>query len=246
MITDTSAIVLKSINFRESSLIVTMLSQEHGKIAVIARGARRKKNKFGGLLQPGALLDVTYYFKTTRDVQNLSEVTQKKPTWHIHEQMEKMAIGLVTLELCDQLCHEYEPMPEVFEFLARFLEWLHNTSDNPKNLLPYIQYRLAELTGIGISWDVPETTSETTEPSYLNVTSGRISGIAEDGLSFPVTKLQMEYLRCIVNGKKSTLLSGSFPGQEIKQLIHHMDAYFQYHMEGMKARKADAIFEQIL
>ncbi len=251
MIVDTSAIVLKTVTFSESSLIVTMLSNEHGKMAAMARGARRNKNKFGGLLQPGSVLDVTYYYKPTREVQNLNDVTQRKATWQMHQQVEKMAIGLATLEMCEQLCHEHEPMPDIFTFLEDFLSWLHTTEANPKNLFPYIQFRLAQLTGIAISWDTgtpmqPGNSPDGNFDCYLNVEGGRISLSPDDGIHFALTKSQSHYLRCIRNGKRSLLLTEPFPATEIRNLIHHLDVYFQYHMEGVKARRSDAIFQQIL
>lgn len=244
MLIDTSAIVLKTLAFKESSLIVTILSEKHGKIALMARGARRNKNKFGGLLQPGALLDATYYYKTTREVQNLADVAQKTPTWRIHQEMEKMAIGLMTLELCEQLCHEHEPMPEIFEFLSGLLPWLHQTDAGPKNLFPYIQFRLAALTGIGIGQDSADEPGS--RPVYLNVETGRLSTTPDNGLYFTLTKCQLHYLRCIMYNKKSLLLTETFPAAEIKNLIHHMDVYFQYHIDGLKSRKADSIFDQII
>ncbi len=251
MLVDTSAIVFKTVNFRESSLIVTLLSKRHGKMSVMARGAKRKKNKYGGLLQPGSVLEVTYYYKTSRSIQNLSDINQKYPTWRIHQEMEKMAIGLVTLELCEQLCHEYEPMPEVFEFLSHFLLWLHETEASPRNLFPYIQFRLAGLSGIGITWDLPESSLNDDEPEhnticYLNVQSGRLSNTPDDELHFFITKSQLHYLRCIIHNRKTLLLTEPFPAGEIKNLIYHMDVYFQYHIEGIKARRSDAVFEQIL
>ncbi len=255
MIIDTTAIVLKTIEFSESSLIVSLLSEKHGKIPVMARGARRNKNKYGGLLQPGTILDVTYYYKSTREVQNLSDATQKKPTWRIHRQMEKMAIALATLEMCEQLCHEYEPMPEISVFLTELLYWLHETKSNPVHLFPYIQFRLAQLTGIGITWqpDDPEMGSVVRENEqdpqyvcYLNVENGCIAGSADNGLSLGLTKSQGDYLRYIAEGKKNRLLAVHFPTPEIRNLIHHLDTYFQFHLEGIKGRRSDAIFEQIL
>ncbi|MDG5766509.1 DNA repair protein RecO [Balneolales bacterium ANBcel1] len=251
MLVDTSAIILKTIPFRESSLIVTLLSKEHGKIAVMARGARRHKNKFGGLLQPGFILDVTYYYKPTRDVQNIGEVVQQKATWRIHEQMEKMAVAMVTLELCEQLCHEHEPMPEIFDFLAEFLPWLHATEFSPKNLFPYIQFRLAQLTGIGIFEDSGNAAPAGNDPDgmsgcYLNVESGNLSPNPAGGLHFRLTKSQYRYLRCILDGRKAELLTDTFPVGDIRNMIHHMDVYLQYHMEGLKARRSDSIFQQIL
>lgn len=43
MITHTQAIILKSVDYQESSKILTVLSQKHGKIALIARGVKRLK-----------------------------------------------------------------------------------------------------------------------------------------------------------------------------------------------------------
>lgn len=255
MITDTAAIVLKCIAYSESSTIVTMLSEKHGKIAVMARGARRNKSKFGGLLQPGAVLDVSYYYKTTRDVQNLSEAVQRKATWRILQRMEKMALCLATLELCEQLCHEFEPMPEIFCFLENLQVWLHETESNPKLLLPYIQFRLAHLAGIGIAWQTHEmwenqesVTTEVQEayPGYLNVESGNISNKQDSGLNFRLTKSQMHYMRCIVTGRKNNLLNLDIAESEYKNLIHHLDVYLQYHLEGLRPRKSDAIFDQII
>ncbi len=283
MITDTPAIVFKTVSFSESSLIVTMLTEKHGKIPVMARGARRNKNRFGGLLQPGAILEVSYYHKSTREVQNLRDVSQKQPTWRIQQDMEKMAIGLASLELSEQLCHEYEPMPDMYLFLADFLAWLHESKSSPRFLFPYIQYRMAQISGIGISLQLPQSTvqrqssvppdsgdlsdssdlsgsgdlSESSErytvneprtgfPCYLNVESGCVTDKSDHGMSFGLTKSQGEYFRYIADGKKARLLNTDFPAPEIKHLIHHLDAYFQFHLEGIRGRRSDAIFEQIL
>ncbi len=276
MITDTPAIVFKTVSFSESSLIVTLLSEKHGKIAVMARGARRNKNRFGGLLQPGAILEASYYHKSTREVQNLRDVSQKQPTWRIQQDMEKLAIGLAALELAEQLCHEYEPMPEMYRFLAGFLAWLHETDSSPRFLFPYIQFRMAQISGIGISLQLTEygehkqsslvprtrdssdfrenhtvenhTVNEPKQefPCYLNVESGAVAVKPDNGLSFGLTKSQSEYFRYIADGNKSRLLNTDFPVPDIKHLIHHLDAYFQFHLEGIRGRRSDAIFEQIL
>lgn len=262
MITDTTAIVLKTVPFSESSLIVTVLSEKHGKMAVMARGARRKKSRFGGLLQPGAVLEVSYYHKSTRDVQNLSDAVQKLPTWRIQQQMEKMAIGLATLELSEQICHQYEPMPELLAFLEDFLSWLHVTKANPRFLFPYIQLRVAQIAGIGVSIQLPDIPQERQDPTcvadkkpyepqspflcYFNIESGNIARQADKGLCFGVTDAQADYLRYITEGRKGKLVQADFSIPEIKNLIHHLDAYFQFHLEGFRSRKSDAIFEQIL
>ena len=45
------AYVLHTRNFRESSLIVEALARDHGRLGLVARGARRPKSRLRGLLQ---------------------------------------------------------------------------------------------------------------------------------------------------------------------------------------------------
>ena len=58
----TSAIVLRSVDFRETDRVVTLLTEHFGKLGVIARGARRSKRRFCGALEPFLLLDVQFRF----------------------------------------------------------------------------------------------------------------------------------------------------------------------------------------
>ena len=243
MITDTAAIVLRTIPFRESSLIVTVLSEQHGKTGLMARGARQRKSRFGGLLQPAAILDVSYTYKSGREIQNLTEAAQRVPTWRIQEQIEKMALSMATLELATQLCHEHEPMPDMFALLLNFFSWLHQTMSDSTHLFPYLQFRMTQISGIGITMDQANPPREN---GYLNITNGSISANSEGERSLALTSHQCRYLRYICDENKSALLNGVFPVEEIRNLIHHMDVYFQYHVEGVKPRRSDSIFDQIL
>lgn len=73
MITTSTAIVLRSIDYQGSSKIITVLSRTHGKIALIAKGAKKPKNKLAGAIEVGNILEVTYYYKASRNIQTLAE-----------------------------------------------------------------------------------------------------------------------------------------------------------------------------
>jgi DNA repair protein RecO (recombination protein O) len=44
-------VVLRTIPLRESDLMVTLLTAEHGRISAVARGARKSQRRFAGALQ---------------------------------------------------------------------------------------------------------------------------------------------------------------------------------------------------
>ena len=54
----TRAVLLRSIAYRESDRIVTMLTESHGKVALIARGARKSVRRFAGSLEPGCIVEI--------------------------------------------------------------------------------------------------------------------------------------------------------------------------------------------
>ena len=54
------AFVLHSYPWRETSLIVDVMTRDHGRIAVVARGAKRPTSQFRGLLAPFAPIAVSW------------------------------------------------------------------------------------------------------------------------------------------------------------------------------------------
>jgi len=56
-----TALILKSIAFKESDLIVTALTSEAGCLSLIAKGARRAKSRFGAALDLLTMSELVYY-----------------------------------------------------------------------------------------------------------------------------------------------------------------------------------------
>lgn len=119
MITHTEAIVFKTVDYQESSKIVTMFTFEHGKIALIVRGAKKPKSKFSGLIEVGNLLDVVYYYKSSRSVQILSEASYVEKTMNLRIDFEKMATMTSAIELISQLLHDNEVNKPLFAFTKK-------------------------------------------------------------------------------------------------------------------------------
>jgi DNA repair protein RecO (recombination protein O) len=52
-------VVLRSVDLGEADRILTLLTERWGRIAVMARGARRSQRRFAGALEPFAILEAT-------------------------------------------------------------------------------------------------------------------------------------------------------------------------------------------
>ncbi len=242
MITHTSAIILRSVDYQESSKIITVLSKVHGKIALIARGVKKPKSKLSGVIEIGHILDVVYYYKTNRAVQSLTEASIKFSSITFRQDIERASILFATLELIDQLVHEQEENEPVFKFLFTFIEWLSTYQSINPSIFCYVQLRCAELIGFNLAIDIDDTKNG----GYFDITHGIITKSVQSELSYKLTALQTEFLNQVLKSKNSRVFNLGMPFLEIKQLIHHMDVYFKYHIEGYKDRTSDSIFDQML
>jgi DNA repair protein RecO len=244
MIVHTSAIVFRSIDFQESSKIVTFFTKEHGKIALIVRGAKKPKSKFAGLMDVGNILDVVYYHKNSRSVQVLTEASLLDKTLNLRLDFEKMATATSSVELISQLLHEGEINHPLFDFTRKFLLWLDSTQFPPQMVFPYLQIRLIELMGLGLQFEIAE--DEPATSACLNLETGQIALDGNSAYSYKLTQNQFRYVSLAMQTRNSRIFEIAFRPGELKALIQHLDRYLKYHIEGLKDRKSDAIFEQLL
>ena len=147
MIVRTDAVVLRSMSYRETSRIVTLFTRAKGKVAVLAKGARLPKSRFGSTVQPMAYMQAVFYYKSTRGLQTLSESAHVQVFNRIGQDLGKLALGLRMVELVQALMQEEEQNTRVFELLVHTLQQLDAAEARAENLLPFFQMRLAEALG---------------------------------------------------------------------------------------------------
>lgn len=244
MIVTTPAIVLKTVDFQESSKIVTVLTPGHGKMGVMVRGCRKPKSKFAGMFETASVLELVVYIKSSRTVQNISEASYLQKNWNIRNDFAKLAIAMATMEMLDQLVHDNESSSDFYQFGERLLEWLHQTEEDVSALFPYIQLRLADISGIGVRYE--SEVSQANSVRYFNIDEGVVSHEPGMGLGFKLTEYQDVYFRRVLFEKKISVLRNPPVKSELKLLIHHLDVYFRHHIEGLHDRRSDAIFDQLL
>ena len=69
----TEAIVLSKLDYRDTSKIANLFTEDFGKISVIIKGARSPKSKTGKIVDPLNHIRIVYYNKESRDLQLISD-----------------------------------------------------------------------------------------------------------------------------------------------------------------------------
>ncbi|MEY3882498.1 MAG: repair protein RecO [Pseudomonadota bacterium] len=111
------AFILQQRKFRETSLIIDVLTRDFGRITILAKGVRKAKSKTAGLLQPFMPLSLSYFGKT--ELKTLTTVEISKSFEHL--QGLALYCGFYVNELITCFLHKYDPHPEVFELYEECL-----------------------------------------------------------------------------------------------------------------------------
>lgn len=109
------AIVLKAIDFSESSCIVTLFCPERGRMTCMAKGVKRPKSKLAGLLDSFNRIEMLYGWKESRAVQQLFDGTVLDSYTGIKGDLEKSVYGAFLLEMIYKVAHENEPSHDLFD-----------------------------------------------------------------------------------------------------------------------------------
>jgi len=170
----TEAVVLRSLDYGETSQIVTLFTREKGKLGVMAKGARRPKSSFGATLQPMAYTQVVFYYKPTRTLQTLSESSHVESFHRLRRNLTSITVGLRIVELVDALMEEEDPQPDAFALLVRVLRRLNAREARATNLWPYAQLRLAQILGVAPAVERKRVEAVTGEEGLLSLVDGGV------------------------------------------------------------------------
>jgi len=147
MISTTDAIVLKTMKFRESSVIATLLTRDHGKMSILAKGIRKRPRGGGSALEPMNFVRAVIYRKPGRELQLMTQFDQARVFKGLSEDLKRMAVGMAAVELTNLATAPEEPHPEVFNLIIETLEGLSSATRSHENALYYFEVQMLGLLG---------------------------------------------------------------------------------------------------
>ncbi len=124
------AFLVRSINYGESDKIVHLLTREQGKVAVLAKAARKSKKRFGAALSPYTLIEVRFRHRSSGGLGRLSEATVLEPFPKVATSLPRMALAGYFTELCRETVPEGKPEPEIFDLLHSAFRLLEQRRPN--------------------------------------------------------------------------------------------------------------------
>lgn len=227
MIINTSAVVLKSFPYGETSLIARCYTKDHGKVSVIVKGARRKKSPMAAYFQPMNYLDIVYYYRHTRSLQSLSKASFVEIWSDLNQDLKKIAHGLAVIELTEKTNTDNDPHPELFYELVSVLK-AFNSSNLRLNLI-FWYYQIKLLTILGF------------KPDFHQLDQGNVK--FPNPFAGPNSQNILENLNDNTIDLISNITANS---QDRKAISEYLTAFISYHFEGLEELKSFSVLKQII
>jgi DNA repair protein RecO (recombination protein O) len=235
MIRKTEAIVLNTRKFGDTSLICTMYTRSYGRRNFLIKGYRstrgRKRHSY---FQPMSIIDVVYYHKDTRDLQLITETSNRYFLQTLQTDPIKITLGMVVIELFYLTVKEEEPNYPMFEFLGGILVEL---DQRDKQLIHIFLFYLVQLSNY-LGFLPSDMVEDETKPIHFDIRNGVLENapLGDRGSALVLAFSRAEFKDCfaieLTQGGKSDLIAA-------------MMEYYRTHVEDFKIPGSLLVLQEV-
>jgi DNA repair protein RecO (recombination protein O) len=173
MLLTTEGIVIRATDYGETNRIVTLLTPEHGKMAVMARGAKKPQSRLRAVTQ----LFVCGTFSLFRGRSGMGILRQGELVTGfrtIQEDLAKTAYATYACELVDRLLDDGISSPAIYTLLHYYLAYLAEGKD-PDILTSLLETRMCETAGVRPMFaECPECGNAPRIPRFFSLPQGGV------------------------------------------------------------------------
>ncbi|MFQ5903116.1 MAG: DNA repair protein RecO [Candidatus Binatia bacterium] len=142
----TPAIVLRSWPYGESDKIVSFLTERHGKVTGIAKGAKRSRKRFVNTLEPFSLVNLRFQDRPHSTLAFVHACDLIRGFKDLTTSLEKIAHASYLVEIADGLTGEREENRPLFEHLREGLIFVEERGTF-LSFLTFFELKLLKLSG---------------------------------------------------------------------------------------------------
>ena len=148
------ALLLRRVEYGESDLVVTLLTQKLGKVSALARGARKSSKRFTGSLEALHTLRIELDERPGAELATLVETKLQTPREKIMRSLSAMEAAGKALSWARRASPPRTPEGGVYEVLTRLLDRLCETDSAEATTLALAEAGLAMLSELGWGIDL--------------------------------------------------------------------------------------------
>lgn len=240
----TKGIVLRTVKYGETSIIVLIFTEKLGIQSYLVNGVRTSTKKDSGkanLFQPAAILDLVVYHNELKQLNRIKEFKWSYLYKNIFSDVPKNAVSLFMVELLTKCLKQ----PEVNEGLFNFCEdaFIHLDESSPAvmaNFSLYFALHLSSLLGFQIHnvysaknhfLDLQEGNFSDTQPDHPYFMEGKYAEVTSDLLKV----MQPSELEQIKLNHETR-----------RHLLHAYEVFFALHVQEFGTMKTLPVLREVL
>ena len=143
-----SGYILHHRPFRDTSQILDIVTRDHGKVAVVARGSRGSRSRLAGVLRPFLPLKVSWVAKS--DLGTLTGAEAAGPPAGMAG--DALLSAYYVNELLLYFLHRHDPQPEIFALYEEVISALASTGNVAASLRSF-ELEFLSLLGYAVNLD---------------------------------------------------------------------------------------------
>jgi DNA repair protein RecO (recombination protein O) len=244
MVHKTKGIVLRTVKYGETSLIVTILTELFGLQSYLVNGVRTSKGKGGskaGMFQPAAMLDLVIYHQESKNLNRLKEYSWSFLYRNILSDVISNSIALFMIELLQKCLKQPETNTELYYFMEDALMSLDQGERNVQANFPlFFALHLAGFFGLRID------DNYSGKRNYLDLKEGYFTG---------EKPLHPHYLDPLLSEVTAHLLKIKQPAEladlplnkdKRRLLLEAYEDFYSMHLQGFTALKTLPVLRTLL
>lgn len=235
MHTTTKALILRTVDYKETDQILTLLTQGLGKLTASARGVRRRNSPLAAGCQLLCWSEVVLYEHRGR--WTVKEAASERQFRGVREDLDKLALACYFSEVIELLAVEGMPSPELLSLTLNSLHALDALQKPLALVKAAFEWKAMCLAGyeplldgcVVCGAEQPNAPRFHLREGVLHCAQCR--GGVGDGISMPMNDQALAAARHITYGDPKRLFSFRAEGEGLRQLADLSEAYLHTQLE---------------
>lgn len=240
----TKGIVLRTVKYGETSLIVTLFTELFGIQSYLVNGVRASSKKGTGkanMFQPAAILDMVVYHNELKQLNRIKEFRWAVIYHHILTDVPKNAVALFMVELLTKCLKQPESNPDLFHFVEDCFLYLDNSSGAVTANLPLF---FALHLPVHFGFRIADNYSE--KYHFLDLQEGGFVVIQPPHPHFLEEKQSAVTSQLLKVMQPEELEDIRLNHEFRRQLLHRFEDYYRLHIQDFGTMKSLPVLREVL
>lgn len=233
----TKAIVLTSIKYGDTSLIVKVFTESDGLKSYLLRGvlASKKGKVKKALFQPLSQLEIVANHKNKGSLESIKEAKLHYHYQSLHTNIVKNALALFLAEMLANSIFEEETNKELFHYLEASLQWLDMHTEI-SNFHLFFLIVLTKFLGF-----YPDT--DNIDAPYFDLQEGEFLSITS--LNPSLSGENLMFFKSFLGINFDAISTVKMKKSNRQELLNSLVSYYELHLQGFRKPKSLAVLNEV-